>query len=491
MPQLSILPQSFLGLAGLVLAGSIAFQLSIWVYNAFFHPLAKFPGPKIAAASYFPRCWTGIKGTHLQWVMKQFDRYGGDVIRVSPCELVFRGDASKDIYGHKANLLKDPTTYRPLGNEAATILNANFEGHARQRRIFSHAFSDRALKLQEPIFREYVDLLCANVHRDIKENNGVATANVVDLFNFTAFDIMSDLTFGKSLDQVENSAYHPWVLVMFASIKLGVLLRFIRFIPFMPDKVMKQREIHKDFSKNRVEKRLANPNPRPDIWGLTMSNEEGRGLSKPEMYGNCRVFMSAGTETTATLLSGLTYYLLQNPAKMSKLVHEIRSEFKTKEEITIEKLPSLRYLFACLEEGLRMYPPVANGLSRTTGLSSVTIDGHVVPPNTTVSAANYPTFRNPKNFKRPNEFIPERWMPGNKDFESDRKSSFQPWSMGPRNCLGKNLAYHEMRIILATLLWHFDLKLCEESNGWPDKQKNYIVLWEKQPLMCRLRAAKR
>lgn len=108
--------------------------------------------------------------------------------------------------------------------EAATILNAYFEGHARQRRIFSHAFSYRALKLQEPIFREYADLLCANVHRDIKENNGVATANVVDLFNFTAFDIMSDLTFGKSLDQVENSAYHPWVLVMFASIKFGAVL---------------------------------------------------------------------------------------------------------------------------------------------------------------------------------------------------------------------------------------------------------------------------
>jgi cytochrome P450 len=107
----------------------------------------------------------------------------------------------------------------------------------------------------------------------------------------------------------------------------------------MPDKVMKQREIHKDFSKNRVEKRLASPNPRPDIWGLTMSHEEGKGLSKQEMYGNCRVFMSAGTETTATLLSGLTYYLLQNLAKMSKLIHEIRSKFKSKEDITIGKTP--------------------------------------------------------------------------------------------------------------------------------------------------------
>jgi hypothetical protein len=67
-------------------------------------------------------------------------------------------------------------------------------------------------------------MLCANIHRDIKENNGVTTANLVNLFNFTAFDIMSDLTFGKSLDQVENFAFHPWVLVMFASIKWGAAL---------------------------------------------------------------------------------------------------------------------------------------------------------------------------------------------------------------------------------------------------------------------------
>lgn len=49
-----------------------------------------------------------------------------------------------------------------------------------------------------------------------------------------------------------------------------------------------------------------------------------------------------------------------------------------------------------------------------------------------------------------------------------------------------NLAYSEMRLILARVLWNFDLELCEESERWSE-QFSY-VLWDKRPLMCRLRA---
>ena len=61
----------------------------------------------------------------------------------------------------------------------------------------------------------------------------------------------------------------------------------------------------------------------------------------------------------------------------------------------------------------------------------------------------------------------------------------QPFSVGPRACLGKGLAYNEMRVILARLFWNFDLELCPESKEW-DQQYSY-TLWEKRPLMCRLR----
>ena len=69
-------------------------------------------------------------------------------------------------------------------------------------------------------------------------------------------------------------------------------------------------------------------------------------------------------------------------------------------------------------------------------------------------------------------------------FYTDSRAVLQPFSVGPRNCIGRNLAYNEMRLILARVLWNFDLELCDESKGWSD-QKAYI-LWEKPPLLCKL-----
>ena len=93
------------------------------------------------------------------------------------------------------------------------------------------------------------------------------------------------------------------------------------------------------------------------------------------------------------------------------------------------------------------------------------------------------------NFHLPSAFIPERWLPSStadstSPFYKDHRGASQPFGLGPRNCLGKNLAYSEMRVILARVLWNFDLQLCEESADW-EKQNTYM-LWEKKPLVCRL-----
>ena len=90
----------------------------------------------------------------------------------------------------------------------------------------------------------------------------------------------------------------------------------------------------------------------------------------------------------------------------------------------------------------------------------------------------------------PEAFIPGRWLPAaTKDplspFYNDKRDAVQPFNIGPRSCLGKPLAYNEMRIILARLLWNFDFELCAESEEWT-KQYSY-TLWEKRPLMCKLR----
>jgi len=87
----------------------------------------------------------------------------------------------------------------------------------------------------------------------------------------------------------------------------------------------------------------------------------------------------AGSETTATLLSGATYHLLRNPDVLDKLKKEVRSSFAADSEITLTSVGQLSYMLACIDESLRMYPPVAFGMPRVVPKAGVTIAGAFVP----------------------------------------------------------------------------------------------------------------
>jgi hypothetical protein len=71
--------------------------------------------------------------------------------------------------------------------------------------------------------------------------------------------------------------------------------------------------------------------------------------------------------------------LLKSPEKLQRLTQEVRGAFPTFEDVTITKLSQLPYLQACIEEGLRMYPPVASGLPRITPEGGAKICGQWVP----------------------------------------------------------------------------------------------------------------
>jgi cytochrome P450 len=82
-----------------------------------------------------------------------------------------------------------------------------------------------------------------------------------------------------------------------------------------------------------------------------------------------------------------------------------------------------------------------------------------------------------RNFKDPQSYIPERWLDNNPQFASDNREALQPFSIGPRNCIGKNLALVEMRLILARFLWNFDIELADSSKDWMEQK--VFLLWEK------------
>ena len=80
-------------------------------------------------------------------------------------------------------------------------------------------------------------------------------------------------------------------------------------------------------------------------------------MSIEELQETCVSLMIAGSETTATLLSGVVYHLLKNPPILERLVEEIRTTFETEESINMLSVGDLKYELAVLQEALRIFPP--------------------------------------------------------------------------------------------------------------------------------------
>lgn len=134
-----------------------------------------------------------------------------------------------------------------------------------------------------------------------------------------------------------------------------------------------------------------------------------------------------------------------------------------------------------------MYPPVPVGPPRRIPPGGQSILGQYIPGGTRVCIRHYNTYHWPGNFHNPDEFVPERWLPKPPvEYANDKRDCVQPFNYGPRNCLGQNMAKHEMRLLYSKILWRFDLEEPKEAphDNWLD-QKVY-ALWEKKPLMCRL-----
>ncbi|KAL4888057.1 cytochrome P450 [Aspergillus ambiguus] len=476
-----------LGVVLLAIVAKVTYELLI-------NPLRKFPGPKLASVTRGPYVYHSLKGDSVDWIHDLHTTYGG-VVRICPDELSYiTGDAWKGIYGHasagKKTTEKDMRFYGPSFNGAPDIIRAPGPDHSRFRRNFSNAFSDRALREQQSLICRYVDLLIEKLNTAI-QSDPLGKIEMVRMYNLTTFDIMGDLTFGDPLDLLKGTGNTGWVSAVFSSIKRTSLRRASRYYPWaavlfkltIPRSVIEKAMSHFRSCIERVDKRVSRKLNKPDIWGLVLDQKESLRLTREEMYANSQIFMLAGTETTATALSGLTYQLLLNPDKLEKITKEVRDTFQRDSDIDITSLAQMKYLNACIEEGLRMYPPVPVGLPRLVPPEGMMICGEYVPGKTAVSVSQWAAYRSPMNFKRPNEFLPERWT--DPSFSTDDKSAFQPFSFGPRNCLGKNLAYHEMRLILAKVLYNFDLMSTPESIGW-DKQKTFL-LWEKNQLMVQLK----
>ena len=367
------------------------------IYNLFFHPLSRFPGPKLWIAFPIFKNLAQLRG-QLDFTMRDLHDHFGSVVRCGPNELSFTSPAAwKDIYGHgHAELPK----YFPNGigirdAAASNIINSHAHDHFRFRRAMLPAFSDRALEQQEDIIQGYVNLLISRL-RNVAKSDRVT--DMKDWYTFTTFDLIGDLAYGTSFGGLETGKQNPWVQNIENMLKLFPILvcassssiLSMVLLWFASDKIKSSRQVHLDLTTKLAMNRIENTdmNSRGDFMSYIMrARDKEHNLSDAELVSNTDTLIVAGSETTATLLCGVTYYLLRNPVSLRRCVEEVRSAFSSDDEITFKTASSrLPYLLACLEEGLRIFPPVPTILFRKTLPGTITmIDSLAVPENVSVA----------------------------------------------------------------------------------------------------------
>jgi cytochrome P450 len=437
------------------------------LYNVFLHPLRRFPGPTLWSAYWIPYTWSNIQG-RLSFRILEFHRQYGPVVRIAPNHLVFTDAKAWDaIYGMQPGRVqnkKDHFNYAPLqpGWESK-IVYANDTVHSRLRRLYGPAFTPKAIEEQSGMLMKYANLLVSQL------KNAVAKNSVQDMsawYNFTVFDLIGDLAFGEAFQCLDHGGeYHFVIKTIFNGVKLGLqmaqlqrygLLKLIR--PLIPKRSMQARIDMDNYTHDVLERRMKrgyDPSTNDIFNYLLREKTEGDQLTKDELYENGLTIVVAGSETTATLLTGVTWFLCKTPHALRKAQQEVRSAFKDDSEINVKSVNDLPYMLAALSEALRSFPPVGFPLIRIVAVpGGQEIAGHYVPENvsypsvmlmsetnggkTHVAICHHAAYRYEQNFARPDDFVPERWLPNAPpEFTNDQKAVLQPFMVGPRGCIGK------------------------------------------------------
>ncbi|KAI5810728.1 cytochrome P450 [Pyronema omphalodes] len=456
------------------------------IYNVYFHPLANIPGPKAASffQHYFIKIW--LSGKYPYHIKALHDKYG-PVVRVGPSQVSFNTPSSwKEIYGHiggRKQFMKSDF-YEGDGRPKNIVSSRSIAEHGAMRKMLSNAFSAKALSEQEETIQSYVDTLVKQVgkHATGKPNG----EEMVKWYNWATFDIIGDLAFGDPFGCLKAGVEHSWVSSIMDATAAGsyynVYIKYIGNSPFgkwikgffVPRYLFNKRQNHFGYAKDKVMRRVAKgANARKDFMSNILNEKEAQEISNDTLTVQSALLIVAGSETTATFLSGVTYYLCRSPNAYKKLLEEIRTTFTSYDEITARATEHCKYLKAVIDEGLRIYPPVPIGMPRFS--PGEYVDGIYLPQGTECFTSSWAATHSEDNFHKPYEFIPERWL--DKDCK-DKKDASQPFLLGSRVCLGRNLALVEMRLILAKLFWAYDMQLKNQELDWvKDSQCN--LLWRK------------
>lgn len=329
-------------------------------------------------------------------------------------------------------------------------------------------------------------------------------------FNLFTFDAISSLAFSQSFDflgqgsdltlgQRPNGSTYPIRIVKtfhdtvsytsFMGHARPGLSSFIKF--FFSIIRSSSAKASKDFgvmclykTTQRIE---SGQGERIDFFSKLEEIPKGASKQIPdgEKLAKAGIILNAGSDTTASGLTNTLWLLAKHPETFAKLRAELDG-LMSAEMISpdFNILMASPYLRACLDESLRLRPPVAIGLPRVTPKEGSTICGHFIQGGVTVSVPILELQRDPTLFLKPEEFDPDRWFDPSQI--ANLREYVQPFSIGGRACIGRNLAMIELTKVIATIVNRYDIELVN-----PQEELNMVERFNMNPGDCYIRLKRR
>ncbi|CAM0140406.1 unnamed protein product [Umbelopsis sp. WA50703] len=349
--------------------------------------------------------------------------------------------------------------------------------HKTRRRVVSPAFSVKYLSALEIYMNAEVDVLNDHIQQaiEIAKQHGQQTAevDVWQLLQRTALDVIGTTAFDQSFEMVKGGQ-HPLPKAISNDLSMSALRASTAGLPVISTLVdlylkyrrTKQFDIGK-FMIDIIEQRLKSGKRKNDILQILIDTQKAElkndRLDNQDIVQENILFLIAGSETTSNTIGFAITHLIEYPQVLRLLREELDDLYPrdVKADIKHEDLKNLPYLNAVLQETMRLKPVAMGGLPREPPSDYLLGGKYHIPKNMLLSAHIYSCHINPQYWPEPMAFKPERWLEGS-DIPAD-KDAFYPFSSGSRNCIGKNFAWMEMRLILASFVYNFDMKPVQES----------------------------
>jgi len=458
------------------LGATVAYLVGLAIYRVYFHPLSRFPGPKIAAATGFYETYFDIisgPGGQYMWEIQRMHNKYGPIVRINPHEIHVDDPSWLDnLYTGPTRGIRDkyPPAAHLTGTPRGIFGTVPFEVHRKRRGAISALFSKSQAIKEEPVIYNKVELLFKRLDEQIKRD-GFAEMRM----NYLAFatDTVADYCLETSLKLLENedkavlwqdtitslantaplARQWSWVTPLALKVPLwivnGVNLKLGRVVG-----------LHREMETQAKTAIVAhNASEKGSTW--TKRNIFRTILADPTLPDVEKVYdrishegvvaIAAGGETTSRALATATFFVLEKrDTLLPPLMEEIMSVMPEEtSRPSIRELERLPLLTAVIKETLRVNSLVASRFPLVSPKEPLRYQDWVIPAGTPVSMTLRDILNDPEVYQDCRTFNPYRWFEEDKEKLHRLNYNFVPFGRGSRMCLGVNLAWAELYIVLA------------------------------------------